>query len=98
MLAISLTLVLSIIANRVLCSTKFLRPPEWNSHIDDKTGFEENIGYEVGDTIQLLWETDLDKVNLYLAQRIGPITEFKKLDGRMFLESCTRIRHADLGT
>ncbi|EXM24869.1 hypothetical protein FOTG_08348 [Fusarium oxysporum f. sp. vasinfectum 25433] len=80
MLAISLALVLSIIANRVLCSTKFLRPPEWNSHIDDKTGFEENIRYEVGDTIQLLWETDLDKVDLHLAQRIGPITEFKTLD------------------
>ncbi|EMT63035.1 hypothetical protein NOF04DRAFT_6296 [Fusarium oxysporum II5] len=80
MLAISLTLVLSIIVSRVLCSTKFLRPPEWNSHIDDKTGFEENIRYEVGDTIQLLWETDLNKVELYLVQRIGSIVKERILD------------------
>ncbi|KAH7204658.1 hypothetical protein DER44DRAFT_699610 [Fusarium oxysporum] len=80
MLAISLTLVLSIIVSRVLCSTKFLRPPEWNSHIDDKTGFEENIRYKVGDTIQLLWETDLDKVELYLVQRIGSIVKERILD------------------
>ncbi|KAF5962846.1 hypothetical protein FBULB1_13784 [Fusarium bulbicola] len=28
------TLILSIFANRVLCDTKFLRPPEWNSDFD----------------------------------------------------------------
>ncbi|KAF5669173.1 hypothetical protein FCIRC_9336 [Fusarium circinatum] len=68
-----LTLILSIFANRVLCDTKFLRPPEWNSDVDDKTGFGKNIQYSVGDTIQLLWETDLDKVELYLVQRIGSV-------------------------
>ncbi|ENH63508.1 hypothetical protein FOC1_g10000133 [Fusarium oxysporum f. sp. cubense race 1] len=71
MLTISiLTLILSIFGSRVLCSTKFLRPPEWNSDVDDKAGLGENIQYAVGDTIQLLWETDLDKVELYLVQGI----------------------------
>ncbi|KAK2689775.1 hypothetical protein QWA68_010668 [Fusarium oxysporum] len=68
-----LTLIFSIFANCVLCSTKFLRPPEWNSRIDDTADFEENITYKVGDTIQLLWETDLDTVELYLIQRTGSI-------------------------
>ena len=71
MLTISiLTLIISIFGSRVLCSTKFLRPPEWNSDVDDKAGLGENIQYAVGDTIQLLWETDLDKVELYLVQGI----------------------------
>ncbi|KAF4439778.1 hypothetical protein FACUT_3898 [Fusarium acutatum] len=66
-----LTIILSIIANRALCSTKFLRPPEWNLDVDGEAGWEQNIQYNVGDTIQLLWETDLDKVELYLIQEKG---------------------------
>ncbi|KAF4495776.1 hypothetical protein FAGAP_8106 [Fusarium agapanthi] len=66
-----LTLILSIFASHAVCSTRFLRPPEWNSDFDREDGFGNNIQYTVGDTIQLLWETDLDKVELYLVQRIG---------------------------
>ncbi|KAF5253703.1 hypothetical protein FANTH_1395 [Fusarium anthophilum] len=74
------TLILSIFANRVLCDTKFLRPPEWNSDVDGKAGSGMNTQYTVGHTIQLLWETDLDKVQLYLFQRTGSITGHKVLD------------------
>ncbi|KAF4958966.1 hypothetical protein FGADI_2045 [Fusarium gaditjirri] len=80
MFAISLTLILSILANHVLCSTKFLRPPEWNSDVDTEFEFEQNIGYEVGDTIQLLWETDLEDIVLNLVQQIGSDREFIYLD------------------
>ncbi|KAI1052810.1 hypothetical protein LB506_010043 [Fusarium annulatum] len=66
-----LALILSIFASRVFCSTRFLRPPEWNFDADGKAGMAENIQYAVGDTIQLLWETHLDEVELYLVQRIG---------------------------
>ncbi|WZH44135.1 uncharacterized protein QYS62_005151 [Fusarium acuminatum] len=80
-----LTLILSILANRCLCSTKFLRPPEWNLDVDGKAGFGQNIQYNVGETIQLLWETDLDKVELYLVQQIGST----KWDDRMLDASRT---------
>lgn len=78
-----LTLILSILANRALCSTKFLRPPEWNLDVDGDAGFGQNIRYNVGDTIQLLWETDLDKVELYLIQQIDSTDwDDRILDGR----------------
>ncbi|EWY89977.1 hypothetical protein FOYG_07615 [Fusarium oxysporum NRRL 32931] len=75
-----LTLILSIFANLVLCRIKFLRPPQWNTDVDLKTGFGENIGYEVGDTIQLLWETDLDKIELLLIQTKGSFSSIRILD------------------
>ncbi|KAL5623675.1 hypothetical protein FOBRF1_002925 [Fusarium oxysporum] len=74
------TLILSLFANHVLCILSFMRPPQWYSDVDDKAGFEENIRYEVGDTVQLLWETDLDKVELFLVQRIGSIMKVRILD------------------
>lgn len=77
-----LTLLLSIFAHRALCGTTFLRPPEWNSDVDRKAGSGKNVRYAVGDAIQLLWETDLDKVELYLAQRIGSVDWYKVLDCR----------------
>jgi hypothetical protein len=97
MFAISiLTLIVSIFANRVFCESKFLRPPEWNPDVDDKAGLEDNIRYEVGDTIQLLWETDVEEVALFLVQQIGSSREPRILD-------CTSplfhipINPADLG-
>lgn len=85
-----LTLILSILANRCLCSTKFLRPPEWNSDVDGKVGFGQNIQYNVGETVQLLWETDLDKVELYLVQQIGSTKwDDRMLDGRKQEIFCT---------
>ncbi|KAF5984266.1 hypothetical protein FCOIX_2769 [Fusarium coicis] len=66
-----LTLLLSIFANRALCATTFLRPPEWNDAVDRKAGFGKNVQYTVGAAIQILWETDLDKVQLSLIQTIG---------------------------
>ncbi|KAL9567845.1 hypothetical protein ACKAV7_008148 [Fusarium commune] len=81
MLAISLfSLILFLFPIRVSCRTKFLRPPEWDSYVDVRAGLEENIGYQVGDTIQLLWETDLDKVELFLVQEIGSISVHRVLD------------------
>ncbi|RKK67168.1 hypothetical protein BFJ69_g14722 [Fusarium oxysporum] len=81
MLTISiLTSILSIFANHVLCSTKFLRPPEYNPFVDIQAGFEQNRKYEVGDTIQLVWETDLENVTLYLVQDIGSISQNITLD------------------
>ncbi|EXL69930.1 hypothetical protein FOPG_14169 [Fusarium oxysporum f. sp. conglutinans race 2 54008] len=74
------TLILSLFVNHVLCILSFMRPPQWYSDVDDKAGFEENIRYEVGDTVQLLWETDLDKVELFLVQRIGSIIKVRILD------------------
>ncbi|KIL89325.1 hypothetical protein FAVG1_07719 [Fusarium avenaceum] len=85
-----LTLILSILANRSLCSTKFLRPPEWNLDVD--LSFGQNIQYDVGETIQLLWETDLDKVELYLVQvqQIGSTKwDDRMLDGRKQGIFCT---------
>ncbi|RKK20824.1 hypothetical protein BFJ63_vAg15692 [Fusarium oxysporum f. sp. narcissi] len=80
MLCLSLlTISISLFANCVFCKTKFLRPPEWNADIDLEAGWEKNIEYKVGDTIQLLWETDLDKVELYLIQRTGPFDEVRIL-------------------
>ncbi|PNP80401.1 hypothetical protein FNYG_06000 [Fusarium nygamai] len=76
----TLTIFFSIFANHVLCSTKFLRPPEWNAAVDRKAGFGKNVRYTVGDAIQILWETDLDKVELYLAQRIGSASWYQGLD------------------
>ncbi|EWZ36571.1 hypothetical protein FOXG_04858 [Fusarium oxysporum f. sp. lycopersici 4287] len=81
MLTISiLTSILSIFASHVLCSTKFLRPPEFNPFVDLQAGFEQNRKYEVGDIIQLLWETDLKNVALYLVQEIGSISHNVTLD------------------
>ncbi|KAF5649807.1 uncharacterized protein FTJAE_771 [Fusarium tjaetaba] len=65
-----LTLLLSIFANRALCATTFLRPPEWNDAVDRKAGFGKNVRYTVGNATDILWETDLDKVELYLIQTI----------------------------
>ncbi|EWG41123.1 hypothetical protein FVEG_03289 [Fusarium verticillioides 7600] len=78
----TLTLLLSIFANRALCDTTFRRPPEWNFDVDGNAGFGKNVRYTVGDAIQILWETDLDKVDLYLAQRMAsnPIYVYKVLD------------------
>ncbi|KAF5535440.1 hypothetical protein FPHYL_13195 [Fusarium phyllophilum] len=76
----TLTLLLSIFANRALCGTTFLRPPEWKLNIDSKAGFGKNVRYTVGDAIQILWETDLDKVGLYLVQRTGSANWFTILD------------------
>ncbi|KAF5694975.1 hypothetical protein FDENT_788 [Fusarium denticulatum] len=75
-----LTLLLSLFANRALCGTTFLRPPEWKLNVDSKAGFGKNVRYRVGDAIQILWETDLDNVKLYLAQRIGSVDRYKVLD------------------
>ncbi|KAF5723857.1 hypothetical protein FMUND_1465 [Fusarium mundagurra] len=70
---LTLTIILSILASRALCSTKFLRPPEWNAAVDRKAGLRENVRYAVGDTIQLLWETDLDNLYLFVYQRAGSL-------------------------
>lgn len=79
----TLTLLLSIFANRALCDTTFRRPPEWNSDVDRKAGFGKNVQYRVDDAIQILWETDLDKVELYLIQTIGSTYWEYILDCRM---------------
>ncbi|KAF5577996.1 hypothetical protein FPCIR_11797 [Fusarium pseudocircinatum] len=76
----TLTIVLSIFASRVLCNTKFLRPPEWNAAVDRKAGLGENVRYAVGDTIQLLWETDLDSLYLFLYQRAGSLEWYTMLN------------------
>ncbi|KAF5565570.1 hypothetical protein FNAPI_1614 [Fusarium napiforme] len=68
----TLTIILSIFASRVLCSTKFLRPPERNAALD--ADLRKNMRYAAGSTIQILWETDREFVgNLYLFvyQRVG---------------------------
>ncbi|KAF4339367.1 hypothetical protein FBEOM_6781 [Fusarium beomiforme] len=81
MFAISVfALAISIFASPANCDSKFLRPPEWNSDVDDGAGMEKNIRYAIGDPIQLLWKTDVEKVKLVVVQLIDDVNRFSLLD------------------
>ncbi|KAG4260202.1 hypothetical protein FPRO04_08748 [Fusarium proliferatum] len=75
-----LTLILSIFATDVSCITRFLRPPQWITGLDSEAGLGKNIRYSVGDTIELLWGTNLEKVELFLVQETISRTVRKDLD------------------
>ncbi|CVK91976.1 uncharacterized protein FMAN_07012 [Fusarium mangiferae] len=74
------TLILSIFATDVSCVTRFLRPPQWITGLDSEADLGKNIRYSVGDTIELLWGTNLDKVELFLVQETRSRTVRRDLD------------------
>ncbi|KAM0193492.1 hypothetical protein ACHAPA_009379 [Fusarium lateritium] len=58
----------------------FLRPPEWDYDVDIKNDFKSNRQYEVGEAIQLRWETNEDAVSLWIAQKLPTSAEYRILD------------------
>lgn len=64
---ISLGLI-AVLVTRGLSDTVFRKPPVPGNHGD----FSENPTYEVGDTVEIEWVTNLDKVTVYLWQDFPP--------------------------
>jgi hypothetical protein len=65
------TLVSVIFAHLIWCDSKFIRPAELDKNQDADSDPANNIRYSHGDTINILWETDLDIVSLQIWQQAG---------------------------
>ncbi|KAM0227081.1 hypothetical protein ACHAP5_012252 [Fusarium lateritium] len=61
-------------------ASTFLRPPEWDYDVDNENDFKNNRRYEVGEVVQLRWETDEDEVMLWIAQKLPTSTKYRNLD------------------
>lgn len=68
MLSISLFTIVFFLADLAWCSSKFLRPPEWDDNVDTIGDMGNNVQFKDGDTVQFRWETDLDDFQLIIVQ------------------------------
>ncbi|KAH6885314.1 hypothetical protein B0T10DRAFT_576976 [Thelonectria olida] len=62
-------LAFAILAPAARCDTRFIRPPRYDSNIDQDPS--NNIRYEAGTSIAITWETDLDEITLGFVQQLG---------------------------
>ncbi|CAJ0551407.1 Ff.00g113370.m01.CDS01 [Fusarium sp. VM40] len=65
------TLVSVIFAHLIWCDSRFIRPAELDKNQDADSEPANNIRYIHGDTINILWETDLDIISLQIWQQVG---------------------------
>ncbi|KAH7203106.1 uncharacterized protein BKA55DRAFT_668931 [Fusarium redolens] len=61
-------LVFSLLASQASCDSKFNRPPEWDPEQEADQDSTKNIRYDDGETIPILFDTDLAVVDLYISQ------------------------------
>jgi hypothetical protein len=64
-------LVVVIFGHLIWCDNKFIRPGEWDKNQDADSDPANNIRYNHDDTINLLWETDLDIISVQIWQKAG---------------------------
>ncbi|KAF4444522.1 hypothetical protein F53441_11115 [Fusarium austroafricanum] len=61
-------LVFSLLASQASCDSKFIRPPEWDPKQKADQDLTKNIRYDDGEIIPILFDTDLDDVDLHISQ------------------------------
>ncbi|KAM0350669.1 hypothetical protein ACHAPU_003157 [Fusarium lateritium] len=66
-----IALLIGTFVQLVYCDSKFLRPGEWDAKHDADKDLANNARYKPGDTIKIIWETDLEKVNILISQKLG---------------------------
>ncbi|KAM0549876.1 hypothetical protein ACHAPJ_009123 [Fusarium lateritium] len=66
-----LGLILSLFASWAVGFTKFIRPPEWDPDQEADQDMERNNHYDNGETIPILFDTNIKKVDLYVRQVVG---------------------------
>lgn len=86
-LVIIFGLGLIFFSNLAYCDTKFYRPSEiYEKRMEDWI-FDLNPQYDVGDDIQISWESSIEDAELWLVQATWPgeygDNEWSQLDGRI---------------
>ena len=66
-----LGLILSLFASWAVGFTKFIRHPEWDPDQEADQDMERNNHYDNGETIPILFDTNIKKVDLYVRQVVG---------------------------
>ncbi|KAF4958810.1 hypothetical protein FGADI_2154 [Fusarium gaditjirri] len=61
-------LIFSLLVSQASCDSKFIRPPEWDPEQEADQDLTKNFRYDDGQTIPILFNTDLDVVDLYIFQ------------------------------
>ncbi|KAF4963446.1 hypothetical protein FSARC_8543 [Fusarium sarcochroum] len=65
-----------IFASPVYCDTNFVRPAPWDRNQDADEDPRNNRRYDAGDTIHVIWETDLDKVDVVIWTKDGGVSDY----------------------
>ncbi|KAF4342801.1 hypothetical protein FBEOM_3209 [Fusarium beomiforme] len=68
---VKLGLIFSLFASWASCFTKFIRPPERDPDEEADQDMTKNNHYNDGETITILFNTNIKKVDLYIWQVIG---------------------------
>jgi hypothetical protein len=68
---VKLGLILSLLASLASCFTKFLRPPEWDPDQEVDRDMTKNYQYDDGESIPILFNTNIKKVDVYILQVQG---------------------------
>ncbi|KAF4339545.1 hypothetical protein FBEOM_6539 [Fusarium beomiforme] len=64
-------LALTLLASLGSCDSKFIRPPEWDPKQDADKDMINNIHYDAGEKIPILYETDVKKIDFWIWQLLG---------------------------
>ncbi|KAF4451247.1 hypothetical protein F53441_5749 [Fusarium austroafricanum] len=77
-----LGLGLTLFPYSAYCDGKFISPPQVDKDQASDFDFQRNRVYNVGDKIQIAWETDENDTELWLFQTLGPLDsdEWAQLD------------------
>ncbi|KAJ4263447.1 hypothetical protein NW762_006266 [Fusarium torreyae] len=66
-----LGLMLSLFTSWAVCFTKFIRPPEWDPDQEADQDMMRNNHYDDGQTIPILFDTNIENIDLYVWQVIA---------------------------
>jgi len=76
---VKLVLILSLFTSWSSCLTKFVQPPERDTDERTDQDMSKNKRYADGDTIPIIWDTNIEDVDLYVWQVIGAGRNTKSL-------------------
>ncbi|RFN47815.1 hypothetical protein FIE12Z_7943 [Fusarium flagelliforme] len=76
---VKLVLILSLFTSWSLCFTEFVQPPERDTDERTDQDVSKNKRYADGDTIPIIWDTNVEDVDLYIWQVIGAGRSTKSL-------------------
>ena len=76
---VRLALILSLFTSWSSCFTKFIRPPERDPDEQVDQDMSKNNRYTDGDTIPIIWDTNIKHVDLYVWQVLGDGRNTKSL-------------------
>jgi hypothetical protein len=68
---VKLCLIFSLLVSWASCFTKFIRPPEWDPDQEADHDMTKNNHYDDGETIPILFNTNIEKVDVHIFQDIG---------------------------